>query len=334
MFGVNIQEELQIVEDYTKNKICISKLAKKYHHNSRMITRILDSHGVNHQRGVLKTGQTNQAAKRIFTQEEKNLVYQIYSSGGSVADCEKAVRCGQDALRGLLQELGIYKTKAERIRELPQNQRKYIVNDDFFSIESSNLAYLLGFLASDGTVSKERNEIALGLSSIDREILEKFHDVIGGRPIDDYITSDGFQVSKWSFTSQEAKQRLEKYSIVPNKTKILKPPYQLDKKYWIDYIRGYFDGDGSVNYLASNKALRWQICSATKEVLEWIVDFLYNEYHIPKVNIYSQPRKNISLYYFQYSTNATRMIYNILYTPNTWYLKRKKDKFEEILEKI
>lgn len=230
--------------------------------------------------------------------------------------------------------MGIYKSHNAVMKELPQNQRKYEVNEDFFFNQSSNMAYLLGYLASDGSISKNRNEISLGLSTIDREILEKFREVIGGRPIDDYVTQNGFSVSKWVFTSQRVKDELTKYSIVPNKTFTLTPPYALNKRYWIDYIRGYFDGDGSVNYLVSNKALRWQVCSATKEILEWIIDWLYEEYNIPKVNIHQENKKNAPLYYFQYSTNATKAIYNILYTPNSWFLKRKKDKYEEILKKI
>lgn len=332
--NTQLEEELKIVEDYTINKMCITKLAKKYHHNSRLITEILDKHNISHKRGELRANQSNEKCKRIFSQEEKDLIYNIYTNGGTIKDCMAAIHCSQNPLRELLKEMGIYKTQKDTVRALPQNQRKYNVNESFFFIQSSNLAYLLGFLASDGTVSKDRNEIALGLSAVDREILEKFYNTIGGRPIDDYITADGFNISRWVFTSQKVKQELSKYSIVPNKTFVLQPPYKLNKKYWIDFIRGYFDGDGSVNFLVSNKALRWQICSATKEILEWIVNFLYEEYNIPKVSILRQSRKNAPLYYFQYSTNATKQIYKILYTENSWFLQRKKHKFEEILKKI
>lgn len=332
MFGVNIEEEKNIVKDYTENKICITKLQKKYHHNQRVITAVLDKYNIPHGRGVLRTGQSNTVCKRSFTQEDKELIYNIYTNGGTIKDCMQAVHCGQDALRTVLQELNIYKSHKDIMQKLPQNQRKYYVNDEFFTIQSSNLAYLLGFIASDGYVSKDRNEIGIGLSAVDKEHLIQFQKVIGGRNIDEYTTNDGFDVVKWVFVSETAKTELAKYNIIPQKTFKLLPPKQLEKKYWIDYIRGYFDGDGSVNYL-NQGALRWQICSATKEILQWIIDFFYEEYNIPKVNILMQMKTN-PLYYFQYSTNATKQIYNILYTEDSWYLKRKKDKFEEILKKI
>ena len=333
MFSVNIEEEKSIINDYTVNKICITKLAKKYHHNARMITAILDKYGINHSRGQLRTGVSNSACKREFTQEEKELVRSIYSNGGTIKDCEKAVHCGQDTLRELLKELNIYKSHAETNIALPQNQRKYPVNENFFFNQSSNLAYFLGFLASDGYIRKDNNEIGIGLSAVDKQQLEQFRSVIGGREINAYTTNEGFSVVKWVFTSQKVKEELKKYSIIPQKTFKLLPPTKLERKYWIDYIRGYFDGDGSVNYLTSNKALRWQICSATPEILYWIIDFLYEEYNIPKVSVLTAQRKE-KLYYFQYSTNATKEIYKILYTKDSWFLQRKKDKFEEILKKI
>lgn len=329
---MNISEEEKelIINDYVENKICITKLAKKYHHNSRLITQILDENKIDHSRGVLRKGVSNIASMRVFTDQEKEIVKNIIQNGGTTKDCIIALHCGQDSLRQLLKELGLYLSHEEVIKKLPQNQRKYPVQDDYFAKPSHNMAYILGFLASDGTVRKDKNEIKLSLSSIDKEILEKMQKEIGGRPIQDYITQKGFSVSSWTLTSQKIKEDLQKYSIVPNKTFCLKPPILLPKVYWIDYIRGYFDGDGSINSLQNGKSLRWQICSATPEILEWIVNFLYTDYNIPKVSILSQKRKGV-LYYFQYSTRATQEIYKILYTPNSFFLKRKKDYFQEII---
>ena len=44
-----------------------------------------------------------------------------------------------------------------------------------------------------------------------------------------------------------------------------------------------------MNLIHSNgkvSALRWQICGATSEILQWIIDILYEQYNIPKVNIH------------------------------------------------
>ena len=40
-----------------------------------------------------------------------------------------------------------------------QLRRKYDVNDNYFDEENPNMAYYLGFIAADGTVSKDGNQI-------------------------------------------------------------------------------------------------------------------------------------------------------------------------------
>ena len=241
---------------------------------------------------------------------------------------------GERIVRRVLLENKIHiRSRSEAAIVSNIQRRQFNVDDNYFSTENSNMAYLLGFLASDGTVDKKNNRIKIGLSSIDKEFLVKIKEELKYEgDIFNYITSNGFSVSELTFTSQQIKKDLARYNIVPNKTLTFKFPKNLNKKYWIDFIRGYFDGDGSVS-TAGNNAIRWQICSATKNVLETIVDFFYEEYHIKKVSILEQPRKNNTLYYFQYSTNATKEIFSILYKKNSLKLPRKYLKFKELIMK-
>ena len=241
---------------------------------------------------------------------------------------------GERIVRRVLLENKIHiRSRSEAAIVSNIQRRQFNVDDNYFSTENSNMAYLLGFLASDGTVDKKNNRIKIGLSSIDKEFLVKIKEELKYEgDILNYITSNGFSVSELTFTSQQIKKDLARYNIVPNKTFNFKFPKNLNKTYWIDFIRGYFDGDGSVS-TAGNNAIRWQICSATKNVLETIVDFFYEEYHIKKVSILEQPRKNNTLYYFQYSTNATKEIFSILYKKNSLKLPRKYLKFKELIMK-
>lgn len=212
------------------------------------------------------------------------------------------------------------------------NRRIHDVNDNYFSEENHNMAYLLGFLASDGTIRKNDNSVKIGLSSVDRDFLLTIKKEIGYQgELTDYITSNGFSVSELRFTSKQIKADLAKYNIVPNKTFIYTFPKNLKREYWIDFIRGYFDGDGSVS-IASSEAIRWQVCSANPDVLNTIVDFFFEEYEIPKVNLQWQEKVH-RLYYIQYSTTATRKIFQILYTPNCLKLPRKYEKFKKLVMK-
>lgn len=209
----------------------------------------------------------------------------------------------------------------------PQNQRKYPLNEDFFFEQGHDLAYVLGFLAADGTVRKNSNEVKLTLAAVDKDFLEQLRSLVGGTPIKEYSTEKGYKNATWTFSSKRVKEELATYNIVPQKTNTFQFPRKLRKEFWIDFIRGYFDGDGSVS-TAGPEAIRWQICSNTEDVLKVIVDYFEEEYSIPRVTIY---RRRDGLYYFQYSTRATRKIYEILYTDNCLYLPRKREKFKSLI---
>lgn len=247
--------------------------------------------------------------------------------------CAKAVGHSDISIvKKVLKEYGIeirdYSTAAALSNE---NRVKYNINHEYFKTESSNMAYILGFLASDGTVRKNANEIKVSLNAKDSCFLESIkNELHSDKDIKFYTTSDGFDCCTFSFTSKTIKEDLSKYNIVPAKTFTFKFPTNLSRKYWIDFIRGYFDGDGSIS-TAGTGAIKWQISSATEDVLIKIVDFFYEEYGIPKVNIIKTKRIH-DFYNISYSTNATRKIYQILYTENSLFLPRKKEKYESILK--
>lgn len=268
---------------------------------------------------------------RIFTEEEKQTIYNLYTNGGTVALCCKTLHCGQDALRRALKELGIYKDHKTVMKTLPQNQVKYPVNEQFFETMNDKLAYVLGFLAADGCVSSSSNLIDIKLSKVDEDFLKMLREYIGGRPITYYTTQTGFDVACYSFCSQRVKQTLAQYNIVPRKTFTYRFPTNIPYEYQIDFIRGYFDGDGSVS-TAGPSAIRWQLCSATPDVLEKICDYFFKRYQIEKTSIMvsNKNRKN-NFYYIQYSSCPTRQIYHALYyKDDILYLPRKKQKYEEI----
>lgn len=217
----------------------------------------------------------------------------------------------------------------------PTNKRKYQVNDEFFAIQNSVMAYWLGFLASDGYCVKTTNEFGVGLSTVDIGHLEKLKaDLKADNPIKSYVNSEGFSCSKLIVTSKKMREDLAQYSIIPEKTFKLEWPSLLKREYWIDYVRGYFDGDGSVSYLSNQHALKWQICGAQKDFLQHIVDFLFEDYGIPRVNVQTYNNDRVHpLYNIAYSTRSTERIYGILYHQDCRYLERKKVKFEECLKR-
>lgn len=246
------------------------------------------------------------------------------------------------AVKKILKDAGIrLRTHREAIILRNKRLKKYDNNSNYFSTESPNMAYIMGFIAADGTIRKRENSIKITVSRRDRELLEKIKEEVGIEvEVKDYTTSQGYDCSTLVWTDQKHKEDLAKYSIVPEKTFILRPPTNLKREYWIDYIRGYFDGDGSINNIKNsngrgNGSIRWQVCSATKELIDWIVDFFNEEYGIPKVNVQTRIRNHEKLLYIvQYSSRASRMIYKVLYSESSLYLARKKEIFDNLMTLI
>lgn len=210
-------------------------------------------------------------------------------------------------------------------------KRKYSINDDYFDNESSNMAYIMGFWAADGNVSSNENRLDLELASIDKEILEKINVEIGNtRPIKTYQCANGYEKNKVLFWSEKIKKRFIEYGIVPNKTysEDFSLPFKLNRKYWIDYIRGFFDGDGCVK--KTGYSLTFELNSLNKDFLIGIQAFLKEYYGIEtKLTIANKREKPLYRLYC-YSENAKK-IFNVLYTPNSLFLKRKYEKWLEIM---
>lgn len=238
---------------------------------------------------------------------------------------------GRTTIKQWLKELNL------PIRTFAEGKRYSIThrcckNEKYFQIENHNMAWLLGFLASDGTVDRKRNKIKIGLSKKDEEILEKIRQEVQiENKLTYYTTNKGYDVVELAWVCVQHKDDLAKYSIIPNKSLVLKPPYVLDRKYWIDYIRGYFDGDGCISLRADGQIV-FSIGGASRETVEWIIDVLSKECQIHKASIRIDNRHKHPYYYFTYCTTAVKKIFKILYTPNSLCLRRKYDKFSSIIK--
>lgn len=280
--------------------------------------------------------------ENYFTPEEEAIIIRLYvEEHRGQLYCAKSVgKSNINKVKEVLRKNNIPIRNFSAAVSLSNINRTLKKNESYFKKQNHNMAWILGFFAADGTVSSSDNTIKIGLAAKDKEILEciKTEMEIENKIVE-RTTKDGYDTVDLHWTCQEHKQDLAKYGITPQKTFTIKPPLDLEKQYYIDFIRGYFDGDGSVNLIhlkGEITGLRWQIGGATKEILQWIIDILYEYYGIPKVNILadSSPNRKHTFYYFQYSTSSTKRIKEILYTPNSLYLKRKKDHFDKIIQMI
>ena len=198
------------------------------------------------------------------------------------------------------------------------------VNNNYFSEQNNRMAYIMGFLAADGNVSKNGNRIQSQLSLKDKEHLEMIQSEIGGCEVYEY-ESNGYKSCGWHCCSSQIKKDLAVYGIIPHKTGTLSIPKVLDKQYWKDFIRGYFDGDGTI--CKDGTGFRVTITSANKEILEDINSY-FEENGIKPSNLYKD-HNNICI---RFRSQASIDIYNLLYYNDCLCLKRKKEKYIELMK--
>lgn len=258
-------------------------------------------------------------------------IIKLYNEGKSLSFIANKYDTYGGKIKSILIKNGIkIRTRAEQNRIINQEKGLKVNHHYFDNIDSNEKAWLLGFLAADGNVSKNRNRIKIGLSSVDRPILEKIKIMIESeRDILDYETNDGFKVSELSWSSKNHKKQLAKYGIVPNKTykKMELPIFDFSKQ--LSFILGYFDGNGCFKDNGTTCCL--EICSYRPELLKdfaRILSFLCSN----NKEVYKdKSRKNY--YTLTYSTKDAKKILDEMYSLNDIFLLRKYYKYKKWLQR-
>lgn len=252
-------------------------------------------------------------------------ILDYYNAGHSLAKTARKSNLSVRHTKDLLTKLGC-KTRSKHEQNILENMRRgKKIDHNYFQSLNDKKAYYLGFLYADGCVRPNRNEIKIGLSSIDRSWLEDFQkELQSERTIKDYTTNKGFLVSELIFSSLQIKSDLAKYGIVPSKTYKKGSLKVIPKDFQLAFIKGFIDGDGSIIYYQNTNQVRLSVVSYDKNILEDI-----KKYFNLHCSIVQNKQGNWTI---SYSTLPAIEICTKLYDLNTPCLERKYKKFLDILE--
>jgi hypothetical protein len=208
--------------------------------------------------------------------------------------------------------------------------RRYYVNHKYFEkIDTEEKAYWLGFLYADGYIRERKSgcSLELKLSVKDNEHLELFrrcldsnHKIVYGVSKVNY--KNGVSISHLAHLaiySKELVNHIKSHGFHSRKTFTITKP-NLNSDLLRHFIRGYFDGDGSVSF-KPNAYIKTEIACASSEFQQFIINEL-GENDI-KINLYSGFNLQIQ------NKVGNRKFYDYIYNGAKIYLKRKKDKYEE-----
>lgn len=228
--------------------------------------------------------------------------------------------------------------------EVPNNQNRTKFDNTVFDIiDTEEKAYWLGFLYADGYISssplnpniKSRYDFELSLSDKDTNHLHKFNKFMKHE-------KDNVKVGKvkcgeticgrcrWSVVNKHLWKRLNEIGCTPNKSLTLKFPDEStfqSKDLIRHFIRGYFDGDGSLGLYPTKYITPQYSCAllGTKNFLEKVL-----EYADIQVEFRHDKRHSEETFSFNLSTYRTKKFLDYLYKDCTIYLDRKFFKYLEI----
>lgn len=216
------------------------------------------------------------------------------------------------------------------------------------NINNPNFYYLLGLLATDGhmsypnaTKTSKTYYAMIRLIESDNELLYRLKEVFGGNVYNE--KTNGFYsctTTCWRVSNKEFIQYLIDIGFTNNKT------YNLNIENWFNtlkdeykksFIRGCWDGDGSLNIhdrsTGNTKSITNHFCSASKSFFDTLVSF----FKPTNGKIYERTKEQnkqatCSLYYFNLSgSNYIELskIYDNL-DINDLVMKRKLEKWNEI----
>ena len=214
------------------------------------------------------------------------------------------------------------KLNGVKIERLPHKKK---INKNIFEvINTEEKAYWLGFLYADGYVGLTDNRVELTLQLSDVNHIEKFKTFLNS---DCKISTNSYR-SRLSIKDEKIKKDLINLGCTPQKSLILKFPTddKVPKELIRHFIRGYFDGDGSLCVTEKTKSI---------DILG-TYDFLYQlclESNIATSKIYVSKSKSNKV--FRIVLGSRLDLYNFskyIYDDCNIYLDRKYEKFKKLME--
>ena len=215
--------------------------------------------------------------------------------------------------------------KNNRELKIKKNGAYNINSSVFENIDSEEKAYWLGFIYADGYISDD-NSFELSLKISDSNHLEKFKKFLN---YDGKITLDTkVGRCRLMFRNKKIGGDLKNLGCIPRKSLVLKFPtkFQVPEYLLNHFIRGYFDGDGSINGIKNSISI--SVLGTNDFLSKMLINFqLFSVLKVKNV------KGSEKVFYFQISgSNARKFLYTI-YKNSIVSLDRKYDLYIEHFKK-
>lgn len=271
----------KLIKDYIPGETSIRSLAEKYNVNCyHTVSKVFKENGIKIVKPKLVPKNTIIEAAKYYSENEISII-----------DCAKKFKIGKNTLYDYLKENNLIKND--------KNYQKDITYDkNFFdSIDNEEKAYWLGFIMADGYTKLGKNnnpaQMTIEIGKKDIEILNAFKKSIKSNYIirERSRTTCTGKISEFcsiTISSCHLTKQLISYGVVPNKTYIgfiNEEIFNDNEELIFHYLRGYSDGDGTIN---KNKgSYIFKLVIKSKSILDTITNWIKKYCNVdPKITIY------------------------------------------------
>jgi hypothetical protein len=195
-----------------------------------------------------------------------------------------------------------------------------------------NLAYAIGLLATDGCLSKDN--LLIDLTSKDREQLDNFSKCVGVNfKIGNKWNSTGDGCLRIQFKNRIFYDFLLSIGLTPKKSLTMRR-LNIPDKYFFDFLRGCFDGDGCFySYWdprwKSSHMFYLEFISASPKHIDWLQGELHSRLKVKGHIVFDGRKRTQQLKYAK--KEAMVIIKKMYYNPRVVCLSRKKLKIQKAL---
>lgn len=222
------------------------------------------------------------AAPRGHNIDEDKII-NLYSSGMDCRQISEIFNVSSECIRNRLKSLDIDRRSISETNILRDNRK--------LSFKGDGSDYWLGFLAANGHKTKTRNRIQLALQYMDRDHLRAFCNFIGLE--NPNIETIIYKSKVRDVSYLKARIKVESANLVNDLSNLNFEDFkhngaELTIENKIDFIRGFFDGDGILTISNNKKGIRYQVGLVIPKNSQWIIKLLddlhieYNKYDYHK----------------------------------------------------
>lgn len=316
-----VLDQDKIIADY-KSGIGLKRLRKKYHHDWKIIRRILTDNGICIRERI-----------RPRYKELRDNIITLYNNGNTSDIIALTLKISASTVLKCLHTNNI------AVRKPNITARKYPIDLTLLTDLNSEVgAYWFGFLLADGWIStyndkKNCNKVQCNLAKRDTNHLQQLANDAGTLQNPKIRKSKGFASDREfeqcfiSINSKELADFYRKSGWQEFKKGKIKLPSNLNIRH---FLRGFCDGDGIVTTTSPSNCtktyLRIGFCSMHSNIMSWIMNILVKELNINKNKVCKT-----HIYYIWWAGTPALKIASYLYTNQSRTLQRKLDKIMPFL---